>query len=192
MRITYIVLIILALSFACASVYAARCMFVRPANIGSGPVPEIQNLIGRDFDWAYLKTMYQQNADIGALALLGSQEACDRPLRILSNKIISERTDMNEDIRSWSWIYVNQVMQPAGTQRFVSLQRALSCLKGSDFDCAYASAMICLMQQSADAADLAMEKSTIPEVYRAARVVGRTNSNEIAALKNWQCTGYLK
>lgn len=159
---------------------------IQPVCIGPGPVERIQDLFGSNFEMGYMLTMYQQNADIGAMALFGSQRAGDSYIRALSRKMALERIDMNQDLRAWYLTYMSRNMPPAEIQRFTGLQEALSTYTGTEFDCMYASVMIGLMQQSQDAADMAIDRSEILQLRQQALVVSRTNENEIQAFQRWQ------
>lgn len=182
-------LLTLALIFAMAiSASSGQYKFDEYSFIGNGLVSELNNLTGSDFELAYMQSMYKQNVKIGTLALLGSQQASTRQMRVFSAKILSERTDMNHDLSSWCREFMNKIMLPVSVNDFSQLQAALSKCCGSDFDCFYISTMICLMKQSKDAADLAMQRTQIPQIYQQARVVARTNSNEIQAFEQWKST----
>lgn len=76
-----------------------------PAGIGAGPIVALQNVpcdtCGTNFDTTYIQSVYQQNADIAALAAYGVQHVQDGNLRSLSEKIVRERNDLNAKLSGW-------------------------------------------------------------------------------------------
>lgn len=135
--------------------------------------------------------MHQLNADIAGIALWGGDRANDRSIRLLSAKIASERADVNGDLADYYRTFTNRLMPASNTNRFSNLLPMLSGCKALEFDCAYTTIMTELMQQSMDAAGMAIDYTGIPELRQQARVIVRTDSNEINALKTWQQTGVL-
>lgn len=190
---TSIVLIAVALGLAAPasgqpSVCPPQCGAVPPViAVGEAPSDRIQNLYGMDFDWAYMLTMYQQNSDIASLATLGSRRACNPAIVYLSVKIARERADMNEDLRQWSSIFANRTMPCVTPACFAQLE----CCGCPEFDCTYVAMMTGLLVQSELAADMAIDRTTIPQLRMQARVIEVTNRNEADAFQRWRQTGSL-
>lgn len=194
MRPIWIVLIILVLNMPlitnAAVAQTPYCIAAVPVPVGNGPLARIANLpLGWQSDWAYMETMYQQNMVIAGLADIASRQSTDAGVRILSGKIVLERIDMNDRLRLWYRVFTNRAAIPYSSVRANILQQALLCT--GDFNCAYTSMMISLMQQSLDAARWATWNSDIPELRNQAWVVERTNQNEIGAFRSWQQTGSI-
>jgi len=159
--------------------------------VDPGPVPAIENFWGSQFDWAYMLAMYQQNRDIQLIAAMGNELSCDPTMREFSRKIILERGDMNTNLKNWYFIYFDRIMPNPPPRRAEALVCMLRGLSPAEFNCTYSAVMIGLLRQSQDAADWAIDKSTILELRDQARVTYRTNQNEADAFTRWRQTGSL-
>lgn len=154
-----------------------------PAAVGAGPMPAITSVTcPEDFDKTFIQAVYQNNADIIALATLGMQQACDRQLRNLSGKIRHERTQHNQKLVQFARMVgncdLNLVCNTCITDQ-------LTTLVGQDFDIRYSILMIGLLMQAQDAARVGMTQSCIADLRNQNRISFRAAENEIAALQNW-------
>jgi len=151
--------------------------------VGAGPVPKICDLTAcPDFDNAFVQAQYQHNLNIIGLATLAIQQSTDEGLRDLSGKIRYERTKMNMKFTGYAR-QLNICNLPLVCDTCVTDQ--LSSLVGQDFNTKYAVLMIGLLQQSMEAAQLAMQRSAIADLRNTERIDYRASQNEILALTNW-------
>jgi len=165
-----------------AAVGAGPCPSI-PAAVGAGPVPKICDLTAcPDFDNAFVQAQYQHNLNIIGLATLAIQQSTDEGLRDLSGKIRYERTKMNMKFTGYAR-QLNICNLPLVCDTCVTDQ--LSSLVGQDFNTKYAVLMIGLLQQSMEAAQLAMQRSAIADLRNTERIDYRASQNEILALTNW-------
>ncbi len=163
----------------------------QPALVGAGPAPELAAVAPPAFDQAYMARIYQQHADIAALASFAQGRLVDPSLQQFSAKIVRERNDLNSKIAQWYPRYTGQPMPPVSTARVQQIEDALTNCAAPDFDRQYARTMISLMMQSRDAANLARQRLTNPVVKNQAAIVARVNQNEMAAFQRWLNTGFL-
>lgn len=195
MRLLYIVLIIIGLSATAPAAFAQCAPYcpVTPAvDIGSGPLANLKriNTINTQaYESGYMELMYQQNADIMALAQFEVNAGCNSALKTLSRKIFEERYDQNEDLRLNNYAQTDNLTFSKDSARYSKIIQQMSGCCGTGVDCAYASAMICLMKQAKDAADCAICNAHSSDLVRQARVISQTSYNEIIALQVWMRTG---
>ena len=165
---------------------------VEMINLGAGPAPMLERVPDDQFDEAYMLMAYQQSSDIAALAAYGLDHASSQDIKVFSRKIAMERIDIRNDLKRWYWQYNNRIMPEPTTERQEVLLAALYGCCGADFDCRYAQLMIELMQQTGDAAELAIDNTENLDLLFQARVAQRTNENEIRAFQRWLDSGSLR
>ncbi len=163
----------------------------QPACMGAGPASQLLCLNGCSFDTAYVSSMYQQHSDVAALAAYGAGKVTDPFLKSFFDKIASERKDRNAALASTNTGCCPSGAGPANCQQASACECELSNYRGKGFDRAYVLAMIAMMRQTKQAADLAAAKATTPAMRDQARIVSRTSENEIGAMKRWLSTGFL-
>ena len=156
----------------------------QPAGIGAGPAPILATQSGPCFDAAFIKTMSQQHVDVAALSTIGITQACDKSLRDLAGKIRYEQTKQKEKLDLWN-CQLGLGPIPLDYNRTQSVVQYLSCLQGQEFDVAFAKTMIGYLQQSQDAAQLALCNGCMKGLQDQAKIVVRSTQNEILALQRW-------
>ena len=165
-----------------------------PAAIGTGPAPMLVDLCGEEFDRAYVGSMYQLSTEIAALATQGIAQSTDKGIRDLSGKIRTEQTDQN--IKRAAWAHNAGIGTiPVNYNRVQAVTSALTSQTTMPFNDAYVSAMIGLLSQQREAAQLALQKSTCPEIRDQAGIVVKATTKEIDAFQRWlsqrQCVPVL-
>ncbi len=162
-----------------------------PAGIGAGPIVALQGTCGACFDTTYVSTMYQQNADISALAAYGVQHVQSGNLRWLSQKIVGERNDLNSKLAGWYPQLACGPIPCINSDRVNTIIGSLAGCCGCDFDRKYAVAMVQLMGQSVDANNLAVQRLTRADIRNQAQLEARTSTNEMNAFNSWLQTGHF-
>lgn len=157
----------------------------QPAGIGAGPMPNLVDLAGPNFNIGYIQSMYQHHSDTAALATQGIQLATDKSLRNLSGKIRYEKTKQNEKLAMWYRQYTGQTIPAVSYSRVEFDLQRLQGLSGREFDVAYALTMINYLEQARDAAQLGISRLTIPEIRDQAMIVSDAAQNEAIALRRW-------
>lgn len=154
-----------------------------PAAVGAGPMPAICDVAcPEDFDKVFIQAVYQNNADIVALATLGMQQACDRELRNLSGKIRHERTQHNQKLVKFARMSGECNLNLACN---TCITDQITTLVGQDFDVRYAVLLAGLLTQAQEAAKVGMDRSCIADLRNQNRISYRAAENEIAALQTW-------
>lgn len=170
----------------CPQPYACPPVMSLPACVGAGPAPALVCLCGPDFDRAYITKVYQLSGTVATLSEQGVQQANDPGLRRLSAKIHRGRMDQNAVHARLAADFGCPVTLDCSPAQ--AIQASLACYCGTDFDVQYARAMIALMTQERDAAQIAVTRSTVPRVRDQAGIEARTAQNEIDALERWLST----
>lgn len=157
---------------------------------GTGIAGQLANLSGADFDIAYMRLMYQQHSIIANLsgACLGACATWN--LSLFASKVADERLDLNRKLS----IYYSRLtgsQLSADPRISESYAAQLAKLSGKDHDYAYARLAIPLMQESQQAAELAAQRASLPELRYQARLTAQTNRMEILALQKWLDSGFL-
>ena len=154
-----------------------------PAAVGAGPMPALSNIAcPEDFDKTFIQAVYQNNADIIALATLGMQQACSSEIRNLSGKIRHERTQHNQKLVQFARM-VGECNLNLTCNTCITDQ--ITTLVGQDFDLRYSVLMVGLLMQAQDAARVGMSQSCIADLRNQNRISFRAAENEIAAFQNW-------
>ena len=162
-----------------------------PAGIGTGPACALAQACGTEFDKAYVLDMYQQNADVAALAAYGVQHVTSGDLRSLSGKIVNERNDVTSKLAGWYTQLACGPIPCVNSDRVDTIIASLSGCCGCEFDRKYAAAMVQLMAQTMDADNLGLQRLTRPEIKNQAQLQVRTNYNEINAFNRFLQTGHV-
>lgn len=170
----------------CVQPYVCPPPMSLPACVGAGPAPAVVGLCGPDFDRGYITRMYQLHGTVAALAEQGAQQASDADLRRLSAKIHQERIDQNNVYAKLAGDFGCAVSVDCSPAQAVLATFTHYC--GTDFDVQYARAMIALLAQERDAAQIAVTQSTVPRVRDQAAIEARAAQNEINALERWLST----
>jgi len=155
-----------------------------PAGVGAGPVQDLQNVYGPGFDQSFMKSMYQQHANVAALATIGIEQASDKNLRNLSGKIRYEQTKDNQKLA----MNYKDLGFGAIPVDFSKAQVSVNSLAGftpADFDVGYARTMIALLQQTVNASSLGSERLANPDLRNQSDIVSSAATNEIIALQRW-------
>ncbi len=181
-------LILLSLLVALASAVSAQEVCregPRPAALDDGPVAQIRNLRGPDFDIAYMRVMYQLHSDIRALSSLEYQRTNDRTLMDLSQHISGEQSDLIAKLSIWYKQRTGGDLSSFCVQSSRDYS-ALQTTPNLQFDNGYAETMIGLLQHELDASKLATTTATMPELRDQSKIVERAAGKEIKAMQNWQ------
>lgn len=154
-------------------------------------VSQLAGLSGRDFDMAYMQFMYQQHADVAALAEMGLLQCNDWYLRAFSQKVKDERNDLNRKLAMWyPQISSGQVLSvDPGLTRI--LMTRLTGYIGPGFDATYCRVMERLALLTYQVANLAQTRSTMPELKYQAKLVAHTSLNESKAFRMWLNSGFV-
>lgn len=155
-----------------------------PAGIGKGPLPALNSAPASTFDRTYIEQMYQLHNNISALATQGIEQSTDKDLKDLSGKIRYEQTKQNEKLASWH-MQMGYGRIPVDYNRIGSVVNTLSNYNSANFNAGYAQAMIDLLQQARQSAQLAMTKASMPELRDQAKIVADSSASEINALQRW-------
>jgi predicted outer membrane protein len=137
-----------------------------------------------DFDAAYTKAMYQQHADISAVATMGIEQTQDKNLRDLAIKIRNERAQQNEKLAMFNR-QLGLGTLPLDYNEMAMYRSQLSDTTGRDFDIRFATVMMGLLQQSRNAATMAQSRAALPALRNQAGIVAKSDTNEIDALQRW-------
>ncbi|MCE5199230.1 MAG: hypothetical protein ABFD54_15895 [Armatimonadota bacterium] len=155
-----------------------------PAAIGAGPATDLQYLTGSEFDRGYIRSMYQLNTTISALATQGIEQSTDKNLKDLSGKIRYEKTTQNEKLAMW-YRDMGLGRVPVDYSRANAIVNTLLTPSDPQFNANYARTMTSLLQQDRDAAQLGVSRLTRDDVRDQAKIVVNSTQNEIVALQRW-------
>lgn len=176
--------LVVTLSVLALVVVGAFAQAAEPAGVGAGPVPKLEELTGPSFDMQFVKSMYQHHSDIAALTTQGIQLLSDKDLKGLSGKIRYEQTKKNEKLAMWSR-EMNMGKPSVDYSRVQKIEDGLAKYHGRDYDVHYTEALIALLTQSRNAAQLGISRATRPDLRDQAAITAKVSENEIVALKRW-------
>ncbi|MCE5313469.1 MAG: hypothetical protein ABFD49_05600 [Armatimonadota bacterium] len=154
------------------------------AALGAGPAVDLQKLCGADFDKAYLQSMYQLHATIGAFVTQGIEQTSDKSLRDLSVKIRDEQTKWNENLAAWARA-CNDCPLPVDYSKVQAIVNTLPKCNDCNFNAEYARTLSMLLSQQRDADQLAIANSSIKQLQTAAAASVTSTQKQINSLLKW-------
>jgi hypothetical protein len=122
-----------------------------PASIGAGPAGDLAGLQCPDFDPAYIRKVYQQNATIIAVTEFGMARAYNGNLRDISGEIRNRLVGANQKLAMFYQGCGCLTADPAEAQATIA---DLCNQSGPCFDVAYAKTLSALVKQSQAADEL--------------------------------------
>ena len=160
----------------------ACCPATIPAAVGAGPAGELAGLQCPDFDPAYTKRVFEQNATIIAVAEFGMQRASNSNLRDISGDIRSRLMGANAKLAG---VFAACGCLTADNTRAQAIIAELCSQSGECFDVAYAKTLSALVKQSQCADELGGARAVNPVLRQQAQFMARNESNWAFRLDRW-------
>ncbi len=153
-----------------------------PAAIGMGPQGDLMGIGCPDFDPAYIKRVFQQNATIIAVTEYGMQQAANRNLQNISYEINGRLVSANQKLIS---AYAGCGCLTADKSQADAIIAELCGITGNCFDVTYAKTLSALLRQSKDADDLAITKAGDLRLQQQAQFMSGKENDWVFRLDRW-------
>jgi len=159
---------------------ATCCPASVPASIGAGP--DLAGLECPDFDPAYARKLYEQNATIIAVTEFGGQRASNGNLRDISGEIRDRLMGANQKLAAF---YGGCGCLTADPSRAQAIIADLYKETGQCFDVAYAKTLSALVKQSQAADEQAGVKAVNGQMKQQAQFMSDKDSDWAFRLDRW-------